>query len=103
MSLKISWLSNFIAPAISYNGTLLKIVRVSALFQYHPLIKFKSSKKLVNCQTPALFLNSCYQLAYYTNSSITFVLNSSALDPTTPVNIGTSLVSHKFVMQSIYF
>jgi len=51
--------------AIESNGTLLKIVRVFALFQCHPLIKFKSSKKLVNCQTPALFLNSCYKLGVF--------------------------------------
>ncbi len=31
-----------------------------ALFRYHPLIKFKCSKKLANNQNPAFFLMACY-------------------------------------------
>jgi len=36
------------------NGFFLTVVRVSAQFHYHPLIKFKCSKKPANHQAPAL-------------------------------------------------
>jgi len=64
MSLKISWLSNFIAPAISYNGTLLKIVRVSPRLTCQSPVEnlTEDNIKSANYQTPALFLNSCYKL-----------------------------------------
>jgi hypothetical protein len=36
------------------NGPAITVVRVFAAFQYPPLIKFKSSKKLAHYQAPAL-------------------------------------------------
>jgi len=63
------------------NGFCLTVVRVSALFHYHPLIKFKCSKKPANHQAPALSVEAMLQIVRLSHQACQISYNTSHLTP----------------------